>query len=67
MIKFISITGSDGKKRILNTNYIEEIVEIDNDSCCIYMAFNCPDAMEQDYFMVNQPYEKIVEILIDEQ
>lgn len=60
---FIEIIDSNKKRRYLNINYIEEVAESDNDSCYIYMAFNCPDATDQDYFIVKRPYDEIVDII----
>lgn len=63
MKRFIEIIGSDKKRRLLNINHIEEIVEKDENNCYVYMAFNEPDAIEQDYFLVNKPYDKIVSMI----
>ena len=63
MTKFIGFTDVNGKKRIVNVDYIEEIIEIDENSCCIYMAFNCPNAIEQDYFIIKKPYKEMFNVL----
>lgn len=57
MIKgFIEVTCQDNKKRIINVNHIEEVC--DNK---IYIVFNCPDSIEQDYFTCQETYEEIKE------
>jgi hypothetical protein len=60
---FIEIVGSDQKRRLINVRHIEEVVELDENSCSIYMAFNTPDAYEQDYFKVKKPYSEIVALI----
>ena len=49
MSGFIKITDKDGNRRLLNVNYIEEVLDIDNVESEILLAFNCPNATEQDY------------------
>lgn len=60
-MKFIEIKciGCE-KRRLINTKYIEEIVEINENSCRIYMAFSVSNATEQDYFEVNMSYDEVV-------
>ena len=60
---FIEIVDSNKNRRLLNIRYIEEIAECDKGRCYIYLAHNCPDATEQDYFLVNEPYEVIKMLL----
>lgn len=60
---FIEIIDIHNKRRYVNINYIEEVVAMDENSCCIYMAFICPNAIEQDYFIVKRPYEEIVALI----
>ena len=50
-------------RRFINIKHIEEVVEIDENSCRIFMAFNVPDATEQDYFDVDKPYDEIVSMI----
>lgn len=60
---FIEIVGKDGKKRLLNVRYIEEVCEIGEHHCDIYLAFNCPNATDQDYYQVRQSYDEIVALI----
>lgn len=63
MERFIEVIDLNKKRIFLNINYIEEVVELDENSCYIYMAFNCPDAIEQDYHIVERPYDEIVALI----
>lgn len=67
MKRFIEITSNtpNKKRHFININYIEEIVESDKNSCYIYMAFNCPDAYEQDTFLVDKSYDEIVSMILE--
>lgn len=64
MSKFIEIKafGSENR-RFVNTKHIEEVVEVDENMCRIYMAFSVPDADEQDYFEVDMPYDEVVAMI----
>lgn len=57
---FIEIVCRDKCRRLLNVRHIEEVVETKNKDCTIYMAFNTPNAIEQDYFEVAESYEEII-------
>lgn len=64
MCGFIEIKAFDAdNRRFVNIRHIEEVVEVDKNMCRIYMAFNVPDAVEQDYFEVNQTYDEIVSMI----
>lgn len=66
MSGFIEIICADEKKRLLNIMHIEEVVETETKGkCLIYMAFTCPDAMEQDYFEVNESYDAVIQKISD--
>jgi uncharacterized protein YlzI (FlbEa/FlbD family) len=66
MSGFIEVICSDGRKRLLNIRHIEEVVEnATKDGCFIFMAFNCPDAIEQDYFEVKESYDAIIQKISD--
>lgn len=66
MSGFIEIICADEKRRLLNIMHIEEVVETETKGkCLIYMAFNCPDAMEQDYFEVKESYDAIIQKISD--
>ena len=58
-ISFMEVVDSQDKRHLINIRHIEEIAEIDDKSCYIYLAFNCPNANEQDYYLINEPYEVI--------
>lgn len=60
---FIEIVDVNMKWRLLNIRHIEEVAERDEGSCFIYLMHNCPGAVEQDYFIVNEPYEVIKKML----
>lgn len=62
---FIQIVDKNRKKRLVNIDYIEEIAEIDSERSYIYLAFNAPNAVEQDYFEVNIPYSKLVSMIYE--
>lgn len=62
MAKFIEVT-SDGSKWLINTNVIEQVSGSDCGST-IYLAFNCPNAYEQDHMVVKESYNQIREMLI---
>lgn len=66
MRRFIEIIDSNKKRRFLNIKYIEEVAESDKSSCYIYMAFNCPNAIEQDYFLVNKSYDEIIAMIYED-
>lgn len=57
MAKFIEVTDLYGRKRLINTAWIEEFWEGDN--ATIYFAFNCPNRFDQDSFVVQESYEEI--------
>lgn len=59
MKNFIEIVDKYDNKHLINIRYIEEVVEKTEDSCYIYLAHNCPDAVEQDYYLVKEPYDVI--------
>ena len=63
MSGFICIVDKNGKRHCLNARYIEEIAEVDEKSCCIYMAFVCPHANEQDYIEVEISYDSVVDLI----
>ena len=64
MAKFIELPLIDGQTVCINANYIEEIRSIDENTCIIYMAFNIPDAVDQDTLKVNLPYSTVVSHLL---
>lgn len=64
MAKFIELPLIDGQMVCINANYIEEIRSIDDNTCIIYMAFNVPDAEDQDTIKVNMPYGAVVSHLL---
>ena len=55
---FLDICDTKGVRHLVNLRYIEEIVEAeDGGGCWIHLAFNCPNAVEQDYIRVNESFE----------
>ena len=63
MSAFIKITDKDGNRRLLNVNYIEEVIDLDNGKSEINLAFNCPNATEQDNIIVNIPFDELAEMI----
>ncbi len=64
MSGFIEIIPKwDKKRRFINIRHIEEVVEVDENTCRVFMAFNVPDATEQDYFEVDKPYDEIISMI----
>jgi hypothetical protein len=62
MAKFIEVTYCGGKV-MLNTEIIEEVIE-EQGRTVIYLAFNCPNAIDQDYISVEESYQQIREMLM---
>jgi hypothetical protein len=61
MSGFIEIVDKNKNRRLLNVRHIEEVAEkITKDGCYIYLAFNTPNAIEQDYFEVAESYDSII-------
>lgn len=58
MAKFIEVTDNSGSKRLINTAWIEEIWN-DDGAVTIYLAFNYPNAVDQDFVRVKESYEEI--------
>ncbi len=57
MAKFIEVTDLDGRKRLINTEWIEEIWEGDN--ATIYFAFQAENMVDQDSVVVKESYDEI--------
>lgn len=64
MAKFIELPLIDGQMVCINADYIEEVQSIDDNTCIVYMAFNVPDAVDQDNLKVNMPYGAVVSHLL---
>lgn len=65
MSGFIKITDITGNRRLINVNYIEEVLDLDNGKSEINLAFNCPNATEQDSVIVNVSFDKLVEMILN--
>lgn len=65
MSAFIKITDTTGNRRLINVNYIEEVLDLDNGKSEINLAFNCPNATEQDSVIVNVSFDKLVEMILN--
>ena len=59
MREFIQVLNKDNKCVLININYIEEVVESNNNTCTIYLAFNSPNNDAQDYEDVDESYHSI--------
>lgn len=51
---FIEVMATDGRKRLLNINHIEEVI-----GSTIYLDVVNPDAFEQDHVKCEESYEEI--------
>ena len=60
---FIEVVGNREERHLINIRYIEEVMEGDNGSCCICLAHNCPNATNQDFYIVSEPYEVIKKVI----
>ena len=58
MAKIIEVTTLDCKKVMVNTRWIELIEEKDSGTA-VYLAFNMPNAYEQDYIYTQESYEEV--------
>ena len=47
------------EKRLINLRWVEEIHENQDGSATIYFAFNCPNAIDQDYMKVDESYNEV--------
>jgi uncharacterized protein YlzI (FlbEa/FlbD family) len=61
MNNFIEVTDLDGRKRLINADWIEEIW--DGDNATIYFAFQENNAYEQDSLVVKESYSRIKSML----
>ena len=62
MAKFIEVTDLDGRKRLINTAWIEEIWEGEN--ATIYFAFQADNMVDQDSLVVKESYEEIKRLVM---
>lgn len=49
-----------GGRHLLNVSHIEEVIEC-QDSCYIYIAFNSPNAIEQDHYVLRKSYDEVTD------
>lgn len=61
-MSFIRIHNKKGEPIIINLRYVEEVRNTDL-GACIYMAHNCPDAIEQDYIMTKESFSDICKLI----
>ena len=65
MSNFIEIVGKEDKKRrFINVNHIEVVTEVNENRCNIYLAFNSPHALEQDYYELDKPYDEVISMIV---
>ena len=55
---FIEVTTENGT-HLLNMKYIEDVWEDEDRECTIYLAFNAPDAVKQDYILPYESYDEV--------
>lgn len=60
MTNFIEVY-CDGTRRLINTAWIEEIVENFDQRATIYFAFTSPNTYEQDSLYTDEAYSQIQE------
>ena len=58
MKSFIEVTTENGT-HLLNMKYIEDVWEDEDGECTIYLAFNAPDAVKQDYILPYESYDEV--------
>ena len=64
MTDFIELTNRrSGEKALVNVRYIEQVIA-DDYGCTIYFAFNCPDAIEQDFISTKMSYDEVVALIM---
>ena len=59
MEQFIEV-HTKGGKRLINLRWVEEINENADGCATIYLAFNCPNSIDQDYMKVDESYNEIL-------
>lgn len=66
MARFIEVTDNDdGAKRLVNTNWIEEICEGSSRGVWIlYIAFNSQGRFMQDYISCQESYEEVKAMIL---
>ena len=62
MKNFIEVVSEDKRKHLININHIEEIAELDENRCFIYLDVVCGNET-QDYYVINEPYEAIKKLI----
>ena len=55
---FIEVITENGT-HLLNMKYIEDVWEDEDGECTIYLAFNAPDAVKQDYILPYESYDEV--------
>lgn len=55
---FIEVTTENGT-HLLNVKHIEDVWKDEDGECTIYLAFNVPDAVEQDYILPYESYDEV--------
>lgn len=55
---FIEVTAKNGT-HLLNVKYIEDVWEDEDGKFTIYLAFNAPDADEQDHIFPYESYDEV--------
>ena len=63
MANFIELVERrSGRKVCVNVRYIEQVIA-DDYGCAVYFAFNCPDAVEQDFISTKMSYDEVVALI----
>jgi uncharacterized protein YlzI (FlbEa/FlbD family) len=63
MTKMIEVTSFDGKKWLINTDWIE-MIEANDSGTTIYFAFYLPNSDEQDYIRTQESYDEIKKAIV---
>lgn len=61
-MRFIEV-HEKGLKRLINLNWISEIRESEEGIVTIYFAFISPGCFEQDHIIVDESYDKLLNII----
>ena len=62
MAKFIEV-HIDGKNVLGNLLWVEEILETANGNADIFLAFNVPNAFEQDSITTDESYSEVLRMI----
>ena len=59
---FIEVTAKNGT-HLLNVKHIEDVWKDKDGKFTIYLAFNAPDAVKQDYILPYESYDEVKKMI----